>query len=216
MRSYAARFVRLNVGLFLYALGLVFCIHANIGLAPWDAFAMGVASQTGTTFGIASIWISAVIVLLTLAMKEKIGIGTILNGILIGLWVDLIGGYVPYMQNLLSGVLMLWLGQFTVSFATYFYIVSAMGAGPRDSLMVALCKRFPGKPVGLIRGSIESVVLAAGWAMGAKVGIGTVIAVFGISFIIQFTFKLVRFDVKTVVHESVFETVHHFARLASK
>ena len=212
MRSgYAARFFRLNVGLLLYALGLVFCIHANIGLAPWDAFAMGIAKQMNTTFGMASIWSSIAILFLVVYLKENIGVGTVLNGLLIGLWADLIRNtrLIPYMQSLPSGVLMLWLGQFVVSFATYFYITSAMGSGPRDSLMVGLCKKFPHRPVGLIRGCIEGAVLLIGWALGAKVGVGTVIAVAGIGFIIQITFKMLSFDVKSVKHENVFETLRN-------
>jgi uncharacterized membrane protein YczE len=105
---------------------------------------------------------------------------------------------------------MLLLSQIIVSLATYFYIGAGMGCGPRDTLMVALGKMFPKVPIGAIRGSIEGTVLLIGFLLGAKVGIGTVIAVFGISFILQYTFKLLKFDIKAVVHENIFETFLNF------
>ena len=101
---------------------------------------------------------------------------------------------------------MLLTGQFIVSLATYFYISAGFGCGPRDSLMVALGKKFPQMPIGAIRGTIEAVVLVIGWLMGAKVGIGTVIAVFGMGFVLQFTFKILKFEIRTVKHESIFDT----------
>lgn len=82
-----------------------------------------------------------------------------------------------------------------------------MGCGPRDSLMVALGKRLPKVPIGVIRGSIEATVLVVGWLLGAKIGVGTIISVFGIGFILQWTFKLLKFDVRKVQHESVVDTI---------
>ncbi|HCX61863.1 MAG TPA: hypothetical protein DHU59_05430, partial [Clostridiales bacterium] len=196
-------------GLFLYAIGLQLSVHANIGLAPWDAFSIGVSYITGITYGNVSILTGIVIIIVVAGfLKEKIGLGTILNTILIGVFFDLIQSInlIPFMTNFFSGILMLLSGQVIVSLATYFYISSGMGSGPRDTLMVALIKLFPKVPIGVIRGSIEGTVLIVGFLLGAKVGIGTVIAVFGIGFMLQITFKLLKFDIKTVVHENIFET----------
>ena len=88
-----------------------------------------------------------------------------------------------------------------------------MGAGPRDSLMVALGKKFPAIPIGIIRGSIEGTVLLIGWILGAKVGLGTVVYVFSIGFVLQNTFKLLHFDVKSVIHESVLDTMKIFKEI---
>jgi uncharacterized membrane protein YczE len=209
LENYIKRTGRLLFGLFLYSLGLTLSIQANVGLAPWDAFGMGVSNITGISYGNISI-LTGIVILIVVAgfLKEKIGMGTILNTILIGIMVDLMQAIhlIPFMTNFFLGIPMLLLSQIIVSLATYFYIGAGMGCGPRDTLMVALGKMFPKVPIGAIRGSIEGTVLLIGFLLGAKVGIGTVIAVFGISFILQYTFKLLKFDIKAVVHENIFET----------
>lgn len=209
MENYIKRTGRLLFGIFLYSLGLTLSIQANVGLAPWDAFGMGVSNLTGISYGNISI-LTGIVILIVVAgfLKEKIGIGTLINTILIGVLVDFMQSMklIPFMTNFFLGTLMLLLSQITISLATYFYISPGMGCGPRDTLMVALGKLFPNVPIGAIRGSIEGTVLLIGFLLGAKVGIGTVIAVFGISFILQYTFKLLKFDIKAVVHENIFET----------
>lgn len=209
MENYLKRIGRLLLGLFLYSLGLTLSIQANVGLAPWDAFGMGVSNISGISYGNISI-LTGIVILIVVAgfLKEKIGIGTVLNTLLIGFMVDLMQSIhlIPFMTNFFIGILMLLLSQIIISLATYFYISPGMGCGPRDTLMVALGKLFPKIPIGAIRGSIEGTVLLIGFLLGAKVGIGTVIAVFGISFILQYTFKLLKFDIKAVIHENIFET----------
>lgn len=205
---YIKRFSRLLFGLFLYALGIYLSIQANIGLAPWDAFSMGISIVTGLSFGDVVVLTGILIIGLDFFLKEKIGYGTLLNAILIGTFLDLISflAPIPQMNGYFSGISMLLLGQMIISFASYLYIGAALGCGPRDALMVALCKRVPKAPVGLVRGLLEGTVLLIGWLLGAKVGIGTVIAVFGIGFVIQWTFHLLRFNVKSLEHESFADT----------
>jgi uncharacterized membrane protein YczE len=151
-------------------------------------------------------------------LKEKIGIGTVLNTVLIGVFVDILLSLniLPKMTNFFAGLLVMVIGQIIVSFASYFYISPGMGCGPRDTLMVALGKRFPTVPIGAIRGLIEGTVLIIGFLLGAKVGIGTVIAVFGISFIMQTIFKHLKFDIKGVVHESLFDSFKNFKVMFAK
>ena len=219
MELYIKKTAKLIIGLFFYALGLVLCIHADIGLAPWDAFGIGINKVTGISYGNVSI-ITGILILigLVLLFKEKIGFATILNTILIGIFADFIieSKIIPYMSNFFSGLLMLITGQIIICISTYLYISVGLGAGPRDSLMVALGKKFPNVPIGIIRGSIEGTVLLIGWLLGAKVGLGTVIYVFGIGFILQTTFRLLNFDVKSIVHESVFDTVNVFKKMYAK
>jgi uncharacterized protein len=209
INNYVKRTIRLIFGLFLYALGSFLSIQANIGLAPWEAFSMGGAYLTHLSYGNIVVISGFVIIAIDFAFKEKIGFGTILNAILIGKFVDLIqfANIVPMMSNFWLGLLMLLLGQVAICVGSYFYIGASLGCGPRDALMVALGKRMPKVPIGAIRGLIEGTVLIIGWLLGAKVGIGTVISVFGIGFILQITFKLLRFDVKNIKHESVADTV---------
>ena len=203
------RTIRLIFGLFLYALGSFLTIQANIGLAPWEAFSMGGAYLTHLSYGNIVVITGFIIIVIDFVYKEKIGFGTILNAILIGKFVDLIQfvNIVPKMSNFWLGLLMLLLGLFVICIGSYFYIGACLGCGPRDALMVALGKRLPKVPIGAIRGLIEGTVLIIGWLLGAKIGIGTIISVFGIGLILQFTFKLLCFDVKNIKHESVADTV---------
>ncbi|MDT2598425.1 hypothetical protein P7D85_01490 [Enterococcus hulanensis] len=209
MKGYSVRLVRLIFGLFLFALGSFLTIQANIGLASWEAFSMGIANITGQTYGNILIISGVVILGVDVLLKEKVGFGTILNTILIGVFVDMIQAFeiIPQMHGFFSGVVMLLLGQVSICIGSFFYIGASMGCGPRDALMVALGKRLPNVPIGIVRGCIEGAVLLIGWLLGAKVGIGTVISVFGISFILETTFKILHFNVTNVEHESVVETV---------
>ena len=219
MRDFFNRTAKVMLGLFLYALGLFLSIRANIGLAPWDAFSIGVSGITGISYGYVSILTGIIIlIVVVLFLKEKIGAATILNTIFIGVFVDLFQSLniVPYMTNFFLGILMLLAGQIVVSFATYFYISPGLGCGPRDTLMVALAKVLPNIPIGAIRGVIEGTVLIIGWLLGAKVGLGTVIAVFGMGSIMQMTFKLLHFEVREVEHESILQTISFFKNLYAK
>ena len=175
---------------------------------------MGVAYLTGMSYGNVVVLTGLVILVSGFALKEKIGVGTILNTILIGKFIDLIQyiNIIPQQSNFWLGLLMALSGQVTICLGSYFYIGTAMGCGPRDGLMVALGKRFSKVPIGVIRGTIEGLVLVVGWLLGAKVGIGTAIYVFGIGFVLQITFKLLRFDVKNVVHESISDTASNWFR----
>lgn len=209
MQKFLLRLLKSTFGFAIYSVGLLLSMHANIGLAPWDAFSIGISNLTGISYGNASIYTGIIIlIIVVIFFKEKIGVATILNTLLIGMFVDMLQSMniVPYMTNFFAGILMLLVGQVIVCLATYFYISPGLGCGPRDTLMVALGKRMPNVPIGAIRGTIEGTVLIIGWMLGAKVGIGTVIAVFGISFIMQYTFRLLSFNVRAVVHESIIET----------
>ncbi|WP_251867611.1 YczE/YyaS/YitT family protein [Enterococcus malodoratus] len=209
MKGYSVRLIKLVFGLFLFALGSFLTIQANNGLASWEAFSIGIADLTNQTYGNILIISGLVILVVDVALKEKIGFGTILNTILIGTFVDMIqaANIIPQMTNFFSGVVLLLLGQVSICVGSYFYIGASLGCGPRDALMVALGKRMPNVPIGIVRGVIEGTVLLIGWLLGAKIGIGTVISVFGISFILETTFKILHFDVTNVEHESVVDTV---------
>lgn len=206
--SYLKRFSGLILGLFLYAVGIYLSIQANIGLAPWEAFSMGISIISGISFGDIVLLTGIIIIGIDFLLGEKIGFGTLLNALLIGKFVDLIAFFhpIPQMHGYFSGIAMLLLGQVLIALASYLYIGTAMGCGPRDALMVALCKRFPKAPIGVVRGALEGSVLLIGWLLGAKVGLGTVIAVFGIGFVMQWTFHLLHFDVKSVKHENFADT----------
>jgi len=195
------------IGLFFYALGIVMTIKANIGYAPWDVFHVGLTHKTGLSLGIVSIIVGIVLIILVTLLKEKFGLGTISNVVLIGIFVDILF-YIdnfPVVENYIIGVILLISGLFIIALGSYFYIKSGFGVGPRDNLMVVLA-RGTKLPVGLCRSLIELLVTVIGWFLGGMVGLGTVISVIAIGFCVQIVFKLFRFDVTAVKHETLRET----------
>lgn len=207
------KLVRLMWGLFLCGAGIYLELRANIGLSPWDAFAEGVSLHTGMLFGDAVLVTGLIVLVLDLLLKEPIGVGTLLNATLIGKFTDLLEWFdpVPYMDSMLTGVPLLLAGQVCICVGSYYYISTGWGCGPRDSLMVSISKRFPKIPIGLARFTVECVVLVFGWLMGAPVGLGTVLFMFGISFTLQFVFHLYKFDAKSLVHENALQTLRRWS-----
>ena len=208
MKGLVNRLLRLALGLLLYALGIAITLQAQIGYAPWEVFHVGLAKTFGVSIGTASITVGLVIVGIVLLFKERIGLGSVLNMVVVGLLLDLILklDFLPAAGNFFLGVLMMIVGLFTIAFATYYYIGSGFGAGPRDSLMVVLARQTR-LPIGLCRSGIEVLVLLSGWWLGGMVGIGTVMSALMAGVCIQFTFRLLNFDATTVRHETLTETL---------
>jgi len=211
------RLLRLNWGLFLFALGISFTLNAQIGYSPWDTFHSGISKTTGITIGIASIFVGLVIIGITLLLKEKVGLGSILNMILVGIYLDLIlqSNLLPIAQNFVTGVLMLILGLFVIAIASYYYMSSGFGAGPRDSLMVVLARRTK-LPIGICRGAVDLAALFFGWLLGGMVGIGTLLSALLLGVCVQVTFKLVKFDATQIQHEDLGDTYRSILRMAGK
>ena len=203
------KLLRILPAMFLYGLGIYFTIQADIGLAPWEAFNSGCASVTGISFGNFILLSGLAILVIDVLLKEKVGLGTVINTLLVGKVVDLLQfvNLMPKVRNFYYGIAVLLIGQFLICFATYLYISAGLGSGPRDSLMVALGKRLPNIPIGAVRGLLEGTVLLIGWSLGAKVGLGTVIAVLSIGLIMQATFWVLHFKVREVRHESIADTL---------
>ncbi len=216
LAGYIKRIVRTVFGLFLFACGSYCVIRANIGLGPWEAFHMGASYHIPLSYGNITVLVSFVIVIAVSMLKEPIGFGTILNAICIGKFVDLLLylDILPTMKNFAAGVALLLIGQVIVAFGSYFYIGNGLGCGPRDSLMTALSKRLPNAPIGIIRAIIEGSAGLVGFLLGAKIGLGTIISMFGISFVIQMVFALLKFDVKSIYHENVFESIRNMKKTA--
>ncbi|GAA4379035.1 hypothetical protein [Paeniglutamicibacter cryotolerans] len=172
--SIPARILRLVIGLAICGTAVSLMIHAGLGASPWDVLAQGVALATGWSFGISSIIISAVVLLLWIPLRQRPGLGTIANAAGVGLMADFILAVLPLPSNiwvsagyLIAGILMLALG-------TTLYIGAGLGPGPRDGLMTGLLART-GRPVWLIRGTIEVAAVIIGALMGGTVGVGTIV-----------------------------------------
>lgn len=203
MIAYFIRFLRLNFGLFLYGLGIVVTMRANVGYAPWEVLHSGISQTLGVSIGLVNTAVGVIIVVIVCLLGEKIGLGTIFNMFMIGLFMDLIISLniIPLIHNFWLGTIILILGLFIISFGTYFYISSAFGAGPRDSFMVAI-RRKTRLPVGFCRGILEVTVVIVGWLLGGMVGLGTIISAFAIGLCVQITFRLVKFEPTKVEHET--------------
>ena len=207
MTSFIKRFIKLNFGLFLCALGISITISAQVGYSPWEVFHAGLANTIHIEIGTASILVGLIISISSLALGEKIGIGTILNMVLIGLMMNIIlaADILPTTENLFFGILLLLFGIVVFSIGSYFYIGSGFGAGPRDSLMVAMT-RITKLPIGICRSSVELAAVLIGWQLGGLIGLGTVISVFSIGFIVHTIFHLLNFDPTTINHENLQDT----------
>jgi uncharacterized protein len=207
MKQFMARLLRLFLGLVLYSLGIVFTLKAHIGFSPWDVFHAGLAGSVGITFGVSSMITGLAVVLVSMFLGEKLGLGTILNMLVIGVLLDalLALGLVPQATNFAGGAAMMIAGLLVIALASFFYIGSGFGAGPRDSLMVALTRKT-GWPIGVVRGGMELVVVFVGWRLGGLVGAGTILSALSIGLCIQLTFKVLHFDPATVKHDSLTAT----------
>ncbi|MDD2458612.1 MAG: hypothetical protein PHQ83_08930 [Eubacteriales bacterium] len=204
MKNFLIRFISLIWGLFLFAVGIVLTMKANIGFAPWDVLHSGLSERTGISFGTVSILIGLLICVLVVLLGEKLGLGTLLNMVLIGSFIDILlkMDVVATAQGFLPGLFVILLGLFVIAFGSYFYIKAGFGAGPRDYLMIVLRRRTK-LSVGVSRGLVEGSAVLLGWLLGGPVGGGTVLAAFGISVCIQLVFKWMKFEPAAIEHETL-------------
>jgi uncharacterized membrane protein YczE len=187
----ATRAVSLVAGLFLFALGIVMLLESGLGLSPWDVLNQGISDQTGLSFGTANIAVALVVLAIAWALGAEIGPGTIANAVLIGVFVDLLLGVdaVDGLSEEALGIrvaLMLG-GVLVIGIGSGFYIGAALGAGPRDSLMLVVARRS-GVRLGVTRAALEIGVTAVGLALGGTVGIGTLVFAFGIGPAVELSF----------------------------
>lgn len=183
----------LVAGLFLCAVGVVLFLESELGLPPWDVLHQGVAEQTGLSFGAANLAVSAAVLALSWRLGAHIGLGTLLNAILIGVFVllltpiDAVAGLSDESLGLRIALIPLALACFGVG--SGFYICASMGAGPRDSLMLVTSRRL-GVRLGVARTGIEVATLAAGFALGGTVGLGTLVFALGIGPAVEASFRV--------------------------
>jgi uncharacterized protein len=174
----AVRSVALLVGLFLFALGIVMQLESRLGLSPWDVLHQGIAAHTPLSFGTANIVVGLVVLGFAWALGARIGVATVANAVLVGLFIQLLTaiGAVDGLSEDPLGVriTLLALAMPVFGIASALYLGAAMGAGPRDSLMVVVGARTHLR-LGLVRAGIEILALAAGFALGGTVGIGTIV-----------------------------------------
>ncbi len=193
------------LGLMLFAAGVYLTIQANIGVAPWDAFNLGLSSTFGIKYGTASIIVSLVLVAFDAALKEKIGIGMFLDSILVGKTVDLLNFIdpVPKQTKILPSLICLAAGMVIMGFSQFLYMKAGLGCGPRDTMLVGLKRRTKKIPIGVISIIILAAVTLSGWLLGGPIGIGTLICAFLEGPIMQLDFKIVKFEPTLVKHQDI-------------
>ncbi|MEA2002310.1 MAG: hypothetical protein U9N84_10570 [Actinomycetota bacterium] len=173
------RFGQLIVGLSLFGVGVALMVRADLGLSPWQTFHQGVAEMTGLAIGTVVIITGLVVLLAWIPLREKFGLGTILNVALIGNVLNLTLRAIPEdFESLASRSLAMVGGVVLVGLASGLYIGAGMGPGPRDGLMTGLAKR--GIHIAKVRTGLEISVLAIGWLLGGTVGVGTLAFAIGI------------------------------------
>ncbi len=173
--SRAGRLALLLTGLFLYGLSLRMMLDARVGVAPWEVLHVGLTRHLPLTVGVVSVLTGAAIVAFTaLRLRERIGLGTVLNVVLIGVFLDVLAPLIPEPAALGWRWAQFLLGVLLLGFATGAYVAAGLGAGPRDGLTLAL-RRVTGWPVPRIRSGVELAVLLLGWAMGGPLGWGTLV-----------------------------------------
>ncbi len=177
------RLPRLLLGLVLMGVGIALTVRADLGLGPWDVLHQGVAERTGLPIGWISILVGVAVLLLWVPLRERVGLGTVLNAVIVGLVIDASLALLADVHGLASQVPALLLGLGLIAAGSGFYIGSGLGAGPRDGLMTAIVRR--GHPVWSVRTAIEVTVLGAGFLLGGAVGLGTVLTAFGIGPLVQ-------------------------------
>lgn len=197
--------VRAVLGLLVLASGLYLTIRANIGLAPWDCFCMGVAGKTGFTYGQISFSVGIVTIAADLLLKEKIGPGTLLNVAICGPTVDLLTylNIVPLQNSFWGGLALMLVGIAVQGFGRYIYMSAALSCGPRDALVVGVGKRFEKISIGKVNTAILAIVLIVGIFLGGKAGIGTIISAFGLGTVMQFIFSRFHFDPRAIRNVSL-------------
>jgi uncharacterized membrane protein YczE len=167
------RLLQLLIGLFLYGIGIALIVRGAIGVAPWDVLTQGIDSLLHLGFGLVTTVISGVVLLLWIPLRQRLGVGTVANALLVGPSADVGLWLIPAGLDLWVRVVLFAAGLVLLAVASGIYIGANLGPGPRDGLMTGLHART-GWPIWVVRSGIEGSVLLIGWVLGGNVGAGTV------------------------------------------
>ena len=172
-------FFFLCFGLTLFGLGEGLLIVSFTGASPWSVLAQGISLNINLSIGTITLLISIAVLILWIPLKLKPGMGTILNALIIALMIDLCIKFVPTPSNYTNQIFLAVLSVLAVGIGGGIYLISNLGAGPRDGLMIGL-QKLTKLPIAAVRGTLEISVVSIGWYLGGTVGIGTLLFAFGI------------------------------------
>jgi uncharacterized membrane protein YczE len=183
-------FVVIQIGFLLYGLALALIIRADLGTGTWLVLEVALADIFGIKIGTMTVYMGFIVLIIALVLRERVGWGTLGNILSIGLWLNLCLDLIPLLkENLALQIGMFLLGVLIQGVATAIYIGVNAGAGPRDSLMLAI-HRTTGVSIRLARGALEIIVVLIGWLLGGPFGFGTVVFALLIGPSVQWAFKL--------------------------
>ena len=204
LRDYGRRLLRLVAGIAVSSLGIVLMLQANVGLEPWSVLQQGLTLVLPISYGLAAA------IGLAVLFGESFGVGTIVNIIGCGVCIDamLALDWVPQLHSLPGGIAMLLAGLELLALGTWMYMRSALGAGPRDALMIALARKS-GRSAGFCRVCVDILVTVSGFLLGGQFGIGTVISALGLGSLINLNFSLLHFRPAEVHQENIAETLRY-------
>jgi uncharacterized membrane protein YczE len=205
MKKIVAEWIKIIAGLIVFAFGVHLTIYANIGLAPWDCLGMGIAKHTPFNYGISMTIMAVIILIIDIALKEKIGFGTIIDALLTGNFVQAFNSLnrLPANTNVWLGICLMLAGFVFMAIGMWIYMSAQQCCGPRDALLVGLGKRMPKIPIGIVEVLLWAVVLLAGYLLGGPVGIGTLISTFGAGIVMQLVYNLIKFEPRDLKHRDV-------------
>lgn len=197
------------VSLFVNGLGVYLTIHADIGAGPWDVFNLGLSKTFGILYGTASITVSLMILLIDIILREPIGIAMFIDAVVVGKAVDFFQylDIIPTPKTLPGSIAMIFVGLTIMGYTQFFYMRSALGCGPRDTLLVGLARHMKKIPIGAISIALLSLATLIGWLLGGPVGIGTLLCAFCAGPIMQLAFQSVRFDATGICHQRLPESL---------
>jgi len=191
-RRFAYDFLVIQIGFLLFGLSIDMMVQANLGLSSWDVLHMALTYHLPISLGEASVGVAFVVVLVDVILREPLGWGTIMNMLFIGAWVDVLKPFVPGVSSVLwVQVVYLMLGTLVMGFGTAIYIGVDAGAGPRDSLMLAL-SRIGKLSLRWSRTLLESATVLVGWLLGGPFWVGTIISAIAIGPSVQFAFRILK------------------------
>ena len=177
-RELRRRLPQLLLGIALLGIGIAMTLQAHLGVSPYDVLHQGLAKRTGLSFGTVVIGVGVVILLLWIPLRQRPGIGTVVNTLTVGLVIDLVLQVLPEPDLLAARVVLLLGGVLVAALGMGLYIGAGLGPGPRDGLMTGIAAK--GYPLWAVRTALEVAALLAGWALGGNVGVGTVVFAFSI------------------------------------
>ena len=172
-------FFFLCFGLSLFGLGEGLLIVSFTGASPWSVLAQGISLNVNLSIGTITLLISIAVLILWIPLGQKPGMGTIFNALIIAIMIDVCIKYVPTPSNYIHQLLLAIISVVMVGIGGGIYLVSNLGAGPRDGLMIGL-QKLTNFPIAVVRGTLEISVVSIGWYLGGTVGIGTLFFAFGI------------------------------------